>query len=412
MMKTSKMITKKGLPVLRLLFVVIAAFITLGACSKIEGISATRIAVTPDLWKPTNLSNAPAGRTMGSAVDYGSQMIIWGGIIAGNVPTDTGGLLGFDGFGGNWYPVNALNAPVARSEHTAVMAKNGTFWDGMIVWGGLLSDGTVTNTGGTYKPNRGPDGWIATSTVDAPSARRQHTAIVAPMTNTLNNKMLVWGGMVAGNTPTKSGGVYDPFTDTWAAMTMTSAPEARSEHSAVWGGYENGMIIWGGKFADGTPTNTGGIYDPVTDTWTAITTAGAPGPRAGHYAVWTGNMLIVWGGRLADGSETNTGGIYDPLNKVWIPMSTVLAPAASSRYSQYENGAWTGTEMLIFPDKGGRGSRYNPITDVWKGMAVTLDTPILPGGRPFIVWLGSALAVWSGLDAAGVPVNTGGIYIP
>ena len=49
------------------------------------------------------------------------------------------------------------------------------------------------------------------------------------------------------------------------------------------------MIIWGGSPDGGnTYLNTGGRYDPSTDSWTATSTASAPSARGGHTAVWTG----------------------------------------------------------------------------------------------------------------------------
>ena len=56
------------------------------------------------------------------------------------------------------------------------------------------------------------------------------------------------------------------------------------------------MIVWGGT-PDGIHVlNTGGRYNPSTDTWTAISTTNAPDAREDHTAVWTGSQMIVWGG--------------------------------------------------------------------------------------------------------------------
>ena len=53
------------------------------------------------------------------------------------------------------------------------------------------------------------------------------------------------------------------------------------------------MIVWGG--ANGS-LNTGGRYNPSTDSWTATSMTNAPSARADHTAVWTGSEMIVWGG--------------------------------------------------------------------------------------------------------------------
>ena len=57
------------------------------------------------------------------------------------------------------------------------------------------------------------------------------------------------------------------------------------------------MIVWGGEGNGRNALNTGGRYDPGTDSWIATSTTNAPAAREGHTAVWTGNEMIVWGGK-------------------------------------------------------------------------------------------------------------------
>ena len=54
------------------------------------------------------------------------------------------------------------------------------------------------------------------------------------------------------------------------------------------------MIVWGGTGGGGL--NTGGRYNPTSNSWTAVTTTGAPAARYRHTAVWTGSEMIIWGG--------------------------------------------------------------------------------------------------------------------
>ena len=69
------------------------------------------------------------------------------------------------------------------------------------------------------------------------------------------------------------------------------------------------MIVWGGVDPSG-PSNTGGRYNPSTNSWTATSTTNAPSARTVHTAVWTGTEMIVWGGSY--GNAFNTGGKYNP----------------------------------------------------------------------------------------------------
>jgi hypothetical protein len=66
------------------------------------------------------------------------------------------------------------------------------------------------------------------------------------------------------------------------------------------------MIVWGGVDVNFVELNTGGRYNPSTDSWTATSTTNAPTARHNHTAVWTGSEMIVWG----DYHYSNTGGRY------------------------------------------------------------------------------------------------------
>src|SRR4029077_3303993 len=67
-----------------------------------------------------------------------------------------------------------------------------------------------------------------------------------------------------------SGGCID---GTWTPTSMTNVPAERTGHTAVWTGSE--MIVWGGSSTT-MALNTGGRYDPSTDSWTATSTTNAP----------------------------------------------------------------------------------------------------------------------------------------
>src|SRR5205823_51278 len=82
--------------------------------------------------------------------------------------------------------------------------------------------------------------------------------------------------------PAISDGANGCIDDSWTATSTTNAPTGRDHHTAVWTGSE--MIVWGGF--GGTNLNTGGRYNPSTDSWTATTTTtNAPTARRIHTAV-------------------------------------------------------------------------------------------------------------------------------
>jgi hypothetical protein len=166
--------------------------------------------------------------------------------------------------------------------------------------------------------------------------------------------MIVVCGYTSGNT----GGRYNPSTDSWTATSTTNAAGERVGHTAVWTGSE--MIIWGGN----TNFNTGARYNPNTDTWTATSLINAADGRYLHTAVWTGSEMIVWGG--ANPYDLNTGGRYNPVTDSWAATSVINAPDARRRFtavwddSGKEMIVWGGAEPSGDTNTGGRYCAVGP----------------------------------------------------
>ncbi len=300
----------------------------------------------------------------------------------------------------SWSAVSTTSAPTARYGHTAV-------WTGseMVVWGGTPDSATFLNTGGKYNPTT--DSWTATATTSAPSARAG-VEVWGVWTGT---EMIIWGGNDV-NTYFNTGGRYNPSTNSWTATTTTGAPTARVAHVAVWTGSE--MIVWGGNDGN-TYFNTGGKYNPTTDSWTATTTTSAPTARYAHVAVWTGTQMIVWGGGNSS-SSVNTGGKYNPSTDSWTATTTTSAPTA--RYNYNVTPVWTGTEMIVWGGWNGpatyfnTGGRYNPTTDSWTATSTTNAPTARQSHKAVWTGTGGVMIVWGGTPDDVTTLNTGGRYNP
>ena len=349
-----------------------------------------------DSWTATTTANAPDARELHTAVWTGTQMIVWGGFDNLNfVDLNTGGR--YNPNTNSWTATSTINVPDARENHTAV-------WTGseMIVWGGFGDEFFEDlNTGGRYNPTT--NSWTATNTTDAPDARENHTAVWT------GTEMIVWGGSSFSQL-VNTGGRYIPGTDSWTATSTSNAPEPRDLHTAAWTGSE--MIVWGGTgdfpFGD---LNTGGRYNPTSDSWTLTNTYNVPQPRSSHTAVWTGSEMIVWGGNGQDvfSSMLNTGGRYDPATDSWTATNVAAAPSARDLHT----AVWTGTQMIVWGGTGdfinfNSGGRYNPATDSWIAM-----TSIAPYPRYLhtAIWTGTRMIVWGGNSDVGL-LDTGGRYDP
>jgi N-acetylneuraminic acid mutarotase len=163
--------------------------------------------------------------------------------------------------------------------------------------------------------------------------------------------MIVWGG--DNGSYLNDGGRYNPVANSWTAVTTNGAPAARTSHTAVWTGSK--MIVWGGY--GGSYLNDGGSYNPAANSWRTVTTYGAPAARFLHTAVWTGSEMIVWGGNNGGGysNDLNDGGRYNPVANSWTVVTTSGAPAARRNYT----AVWTGSEMIVCAGWSGSSGYLN-----------------------------------------------------
>lgn len=355
---------------------------------------------TTDIWLTLATLNAPSARENGMAVWTGTEMIVWGGDDSTQY-LNTGGR--FNPTTNTWTATSTgANVPVAQFESAFV-------WTGteMIIWSGqqLLTDGS------RYNPTT--DSWTAMTTVNAPVARH------SPATVWTGTEMIVWGG-TDGSQSLNSGGRYNPTTDTWVALPTVGAPPpaAFENHNvaAVWTGTE--MLVWGGDGGVSTGfVNTGGRYNPSTNSWTPIPTAGAPSARKNFTPIWTGTELIIWGGY--NGVTYSDGARFNPSTNSWTPMSQTNGPDPKDTYA----GVWTGTKMIVWGGSSGgagpgtnsnTGWEYDPASDTWTAIS-QVNAPS-PRWGPTAVWTGNQMIVWGGSDALTSSTdqyfNTGGIFLP
>lgn len=272
------------------------------------------------------------------------------------------------------------------------------------------------------------DTWQMLPSGDAVAA---HTAVWT------GTELLIWGGVVPN--PDSTGGPnsvfainrgvrFNPSTGVWSPISLSGAPQARWGHSAVWTGTE--MIIWGGQTADtsGSPAtvlNTGGRYNPATNTWSSMSAAFAPGPLPapayalqGHMAFWTGTEMLIWGGSISTSTFGMSGGGGSPMQGKRYNASTdtwsdlPMNPPEVSGGMNWK-GIWTGLEMIVWswqnpgvPDPPNAG-RYNPTSNTWQTLPRIPGDPQLPDSGFSWVWSGTEAILWGG-GSAGIPLAHSG----
>lgn len=332
-------------------------------------------------WRDGSSVGAPSARTGHSAVWDGQRMIVWGGSVADGTWVNSGAM--YRPESDVWTATNPLDAPSPRSEHTVVWTDTE-----MIVWGGVGPSGPL-NTGARFVP--ATQQWSPITTAGAPAERRGHVAVWT------GSRMLIWGGR--NNTGLlNDGALYDPLLNQWIPLAAPNPPEARFGTAAVWGG--DRFLVWGGSGESGELDSGGQLLfsggAPLQ--WLPTPFAGAPSPRSGHTAVWTGTAMAVWGGQHS-GTVLGDGAVYSPQSNTWKPISPTDAPSARA----YSVAVWTGTEVIIATGAGASGDlatggAYDPAADKWRALS-TSSAP-LARSQAVAVWTGTEIMLFGGMSGA------------
>jgi N-acetylneuraminic acid mutarotase len=306
-----------------------------------------------------------------------------------------------------WQPIGTQGAPIARSQHVAV-------WTGstMIVMRGSVAPGDPTKTGGVYDPVTNT--WEATWTLDAPPAGWGGNA------TWYGGKMVLTGGyyFASGANLLRGARIYDHASLSWSEMSGVGStgavPLGVNGTVAVVNGW---LVQWGGwpteawRFPTLTTGNSGSAV------------AAAPFVRARHSAVAIGKEMFVYGGVVSNVAQYAEGGHkYDIIKDTWAPIASEKPPLYPWRADHV--AVAIGNKMLIW---GGvtsttsafanetltsTGDIYDPSLDSWTRMTM-INAPVARNLAPF-VWTGTHLIVWGGavVSPDGQTTGTGGIYNP
>lgn len=357
--------------------------------------------ITSSGWHPFGGTN-PTTRSMAAGAWTGEFLMLFGG--NNSSPTYSMNNLSnalnlYDYANNSWITLSPTGAPpAARIFHSVIWAG---LDEKLVVWGGVDYIGTYLNSGGIFDGVANPSTWTSTTITNAPSPRKGHCAAY------VNGYVFIWGGR-DNSSELGDGKLFDPTNNVWTDVSTTDAPSARSEAVCV-ALDDYRVLIWSGQAA-GTNASGGAIYDSYYDSWTSISNTNAPTGRsnATGLVMEDDDKVIIYGGHNITGnSDLNTGAIYDIGSDSWTAMSTNGAPAAV-------NGAatvWTGTRMITTggfdssaPGFTSAGGMYNPYTNSWTPISAggyDPFSPNYPGAQGNATWTGSELIMWGGYHGLG-----------
>ena len=177
-----------------------------------------------DSWSSIGASGAPSPRSGHTAVWVDEAFLVWGGDGAGGELSSGAKYSSVDD---SWAELPTSGAPSARRGNSAISTGSS-----MIIWGGE-AQGSPLGDGAVFDPsaNDGAGSWTAMATLNAPIARSDHSAVWT------GSEMILYGGKTAqGETNTTA--AFDPVANSWRSLTAAGSPLARRGHLAVWTGSE------------------------------------------------------------------------------------------------------------------------------------------------------------------------------
>jgi hypothetical protein len=223
----------------------------------------------------------------------------------------------FDPLTGQYkYTAGSLSEP--RDFHTATLLTNGR----VLIAGGSstnsVSTGPISSTDIYY-----PDTQLFIPTTPLAAVRSHHTATLMP-----DGKVIVVGGVGAGNVVTGTAESFDPEHLSWTSLATTSP---RSLHSATL--LKDGRLMIAGGTDGASLLSSVFAYNPGTGLWAPL--ASMPVALFSHSAtlLFDGRVLVA-GGNDGNG-ETNSSYIYDPVADNWTPNTPpTTRPITQPRFGQ------------------------------------------------------------------------------
>jgi uncharacterized protein YjbI with pentapeptide repeats len=286
------------------------------------------------------------------------------------------------------FSATATNLPNRDARNTATLLGTGK----VLIVGGTQTTAALYDPATNAFTSGGTSGTI-----------NNHTATL--LTSGPNSgKVLITGGKGATGNPVNTTLLYDPATNSFSAgPTMNDAREFHTATVLPSGPNAGKIVIAGGrKSVSGvlTALATAELYDPATNSFTAIPGA-MTGARFGHTAsVFNGKVLLAGG---VGPSDLSSAELYDP-SAASAPYFTPTGSLGTAR-----------TNAVAFPFNGGimiaGGSNGNTVlssVEVYFGTtfssAGNLSGP--RAGEAVVVLNSGAVLITGGVDTSGTPLSS------
>ncbi|MGI9058955.1 MAG: Kelch repeat-containing protein [Ktedonobacteraceae bacterium] len=287
------------------------------------------------------------------------------------------------------YQFPSYNAQATASPNALAGKRSGhsMVWDArddlLLVFGGINNQGAVLNDLWAYSPSIGS--WTQLSAAQTVPNGNTCGTVPAPRMNaamvwdSVDQKVLLYGGVDTSNTYFGDLWSFDPGTKAWTALQCSGGSLGARASNAVWDGQH--MLLLGGTNTSGllkdfwayTPSASGGSWQQLA--------AFPVGPRSYQTIVWDShdNRLYTFGGLDSNGLQQSDFWMYSTTSS-WVKVTPSSTNNPLGR--QEAIGAWDSKNNVFLMMGGWETGQGVPFWGVWAFDPVQnawgLVTPLYP----------------------------------
>ena len=234
---------------------------------------------------------------------------------------------------------------------------------------------------------------------------------LAGATTALGDSVVLFGGETSAGTTNHT---WVWHGNSWSDRGALTGPTARAGHAMVYDSRSQRVILFGGQDSFGTQADTWS-YEPISETWTRITTVNQPSPRRDHAMAfdpnanfpfgevvlfggtgfnsqtwtfdgtnWTlrpqasppvgrrnaamafsvvGDHVVMFGGLLGGSVPNGDTWTFDRTTHTWTQQTPLAGPAARSQHAMARIPTTGGGGDVLL--HGGKGSSNLPLPGTW-----------------------------------------------
>ncbi|MGH7145740.1 MAG: Kelch repeat-containing protein [Planctomycetota bacterium] len=220
-----------------------------------------------------------------------------------------------------WTEMTPLNAPAARKYSTAAYNSSGSY---LMVWGGNNDAGLNYNSGGIYSKNYTHAHQLPASTTapGAPYAPEIMANYNLFWSDTTSSYYLFIGDHDTSPYPCDFW-QFNTLTGTWTQLAVPAAWNGEYIDNFYSCSYNNTFLIWGGQNSGVGIQNQGFMFNPSTNTWAAMAPAPFGPSESGACVFDAGNGQVGFlGGETSSATATATAYWFNPSSNTWSAMGS------------------------------------------------------------------------------------------